>query len=337
MTKNVLVTGCTGMVGSHLLDLLIEEGHWVTGLVRKASTFPTERIAHLLSEERLTLRYGDVTDPLGMTRLLDEVEPDEIYHLAALSHVGVSFELPLHTGAVTGLGTTVLLEAARQVCRPATPFYNAATSELFGNEPAPQSEETPINPASPYAAAKAYGYHMARVYREAYGMHVTNGILFNQTSHRQSPTFVTRKITRGVARIVHKLDAQLVLGNLIAARDLTWAADGARAITMMLRASEPDDWVVASGTAHPVSGILRRAVYEALETLDADEVSAWIGKHVVPGSAQHTRPLEVDELCGDATKIEDELGWEPEFDFSDIIANMVAHDMKLARLEADHA
>lgn len=325
--KRALLSGITGQVGSYLAELLLDEGYEVHGLIRKSSTFPTARIDHLL--DRLTLHYGDLNDTLALVALLDQVEPDEVYNLAAQSHVQVSFGLPMMTGQVTGLAVTAWLEALRIAGAP-TRFYQASSSELFGNEPAPQNENTRISPRSPYAAAKAYAYHMTRIYREAYGLFAVNGILNNQESPRRSPTFVTRKITQAVARIQAGRQDTLALGNLDAERDWTFAGDGARAIWMMMQHEIADDWVIASGHSRSVQEFLAWALhYAGVQGSPAQD--EWRERHLRREDARYRRPLEVNKLCGDATKARTLLGWEPLVSFQKLVAMMVEHDLREAR------
>lgn len=325
VAQKALITGITGQTGSYLAELLLEKGYEVHGLIRKSSTFPTERIDHIY--DRLKLHYFDLSDPLPLVGLLIRVQPQEVYHLAAQSHVQVSFQLPLATGLHTGIATATLLEAIRIAglagnCR----FYQASSSEIFGDSPAPQNENTKIAPRSPYAAAKAYAYYMTRVYREAYGLFAVNGILFNHESPRRSPTFVTRKITRGLARIKHGLETELVLGNLDAFRDWGFAGDYAEAIWRMVQHDIPDDWVIATGESHSVREFLETAadflgLYEhALEYIRFDQ--------------KYTRPLEVPALCGDPTKAREFLGWTHRVQFRDLVQMMAAHDDEAARRES---
>lgn len=325
--KRALVTGCTGQVGSFLVELLLDKGYEVHGLIRKASTFPTERIEHVL--DRITLHYGDLTDTLGALRVLDEVAPDELYNLAAQSHVGVSFQLPHSTGAVTGLAVTAWLEALRVRGARTTRYYQASSSELHGNAPPPQNENTPIEPASPYAAAKAYAYHMVRIYREAYGMFAVNGILHNQESERRSPTFVTRKITQAVARIQAGQQDELILGNVAAKRDWGFAGDGAEAMWAMMQHEIADDWVIATGFARTVEQFLERAL-DHVGVCGETAHTEWFIRHLRT-SDTYRRPLEVKHLCGDATKARTLLGWIPKTSFHQLVERMVKHDVREAR------
>jgi GDPmannose 4,6-dehydratase len=299
-----LITGVTGQDGSYLAELLLSKGYEVHGLIRRASTFNTSRIDHLYTdphepEARLTLHYADLTDGSRLVTLLDSIRPDEVYHLAAQSHVRVSFDEPEFTGDTTGLGTTRLLEAIRMIgldCR----FYQASSSEMFGATPPPQDESTPFYPRSPYGAAKVYAYWMAKNYREGYGMFAVNGILFNHESPRRGETFVTRKITRGVARIKAGLDEHLFMGNLDAVRDWGYAPEYVDAMWRMLQHHEPLDYVVATGVAYSVRDFLQFSFDHA--GLDWEE-------HV-KFDQRYLRPTEVDSLVGDAGRAHDLLAPE---------------------------
>lgn len=303
MAKTAFITGITGQDGSYLAELLLGKGYQVHGLIRRASTFNTARIDHLYtdpheSDARLFLHYGDLTDGSRLVTLLSSIRPDEVYHLGAQSHVRVSFDEPEFTGDTTGLGTTRLLEAIRLVglqCR----FYQASSSEMFGATPPPQDEATPFHPRSPYGAAKVYSYWITRNYREAYGMFAVNGILFNHESPRRGETFVTRKITRSVARIRAGLDDTVFLGNIDAVRDWGYAPEYVEAMWQMLQADEPRDYVVATGTAHTVRDFLGFAFAHA--GLDWE-------RHV-RFDRRYVRPAEVDALVGDASLARDILGW----------------------------
>lgn len=303
--KKALITGITGQDGSYLAELLLEKGYEVHGLIRRASTFNTGRIDHLYQDPhlegvRLFLHYGDLTDGSRLVTLLQRIQPDEVYHLGAQSHVRVSFDEPEFTGDTTGTGTTRLLEAIRMIglnCR----FYQASSSEMFGATPPPQDENTPFWPRSPYGAAKVYAYWMTRNYREAYGMFAVNGILFNHESPRRGETFVTRKIARAAARISAGLQNDLYLGNLDAVRDWGYAKEYVVAMWQMLQASEPSDYVVATGTAYTV----RQFVEFTFEAVGLD----W--HRYVKFDQRYLRPSEVDSLIGDASKAEQLLGWMP--------------------------
>jgi GDPmannose 4,6-dehydratase len=329
--KKALVTGLTGQDGSYLADLLIEKGYEVHGIVRRSSTFSTDRIEHLYSDPhepdaRLFIHYGDLSDGTGLRQVLERVEPNEVYNLAAQSHVGVSFFQPEYTADVDGLGTLRLLEAIRDYSRRIdrqVPFYQAGTSEMFGSTPPPQSELTPFHPRSPYAAAKLYAHWQTINYREAYGLFATNGILFNHESERRGETFVTRKITRAATRISLGLQEKLYLGNLDAGRDWGHARDYVEAMWLMLQQDTPDDFVIATGEMHTV----RQFVQKVFERLDLD----W-NEHVEV-DPRYFRPSEVEALQGDATKARRVLGWEPKIDLDQLVGLMVDSDLDLARRE----
>ena len=304
-TKKALITGITGQDGSYLAELLLDKGYEVHGLIRRASTFNTARIDHLYTdphdpETRLFLHYGDLTDGSRLVTLLEGIAPDEVYHLAAQSHVRVSFDEPEFTGDVTGLGTTRLLEAIRVAEVPAR-FYQASSSEMFGATPPPQDENTEFYPRSPYGAAKVYAYWMTRNYREAYGLFACNGILFNHESPRRGETFVTRKITRAVAAIAAGQQDELWMGNLDAARDWGYAKEYVEAMWLMLQADAPEDYVVATGTRYTVRDFIELSFAHA--GLD------W--QKYVKFDERYLRPTEVDNLVGDASKAESLLGWKP--------------------------
>lgn len=322
--KKALITGITGQDGSYLAELLLHKGYEVHGLIRRASTFNTQRIDHLFQDphvegKRLILHYGDMSDSSRLTTLLATIQPDEIYHLAAQSHVRVSFDEPEHTGDVTGLATTRLLEAIRLVS-PHSRFYQASSSEMFGATPPPQHEETPFYPRSPYGAAKVYSYWMTRNYREAYGMFATNGILFNHESPRRGETFVTRKITRAAARIKLGLQDKLFLGNLDAVRDWGYAPEYVEAMWLMLQTDSPDDFVVATGVAATVRDFLAAS----FESLDLD----W-EKHVELDST-YLRPTEVDALVGDPSKVRSVTRWQPATDALQLAVKMTKADLESA-------
>jgi GDPmannose 4,6-dehydratase len=323
--KRALITGITGQDGSYLAELLLDKGYEVHGLIRRASTFNTQRIDHLYQDPheegaRLRLHYGDLTDGSRLVTLLSRIAPDEVYHLAAQSHVRVSFDEPEYTGDTTGLGTTRLLEAIRMIgldCR----FYQASSSEMFGASPPPQNEETPFYPRSPYGAAKVYAYWMTRNYREAYGMFAVNGILFNHESPRRGETFVTRKITRAVARIAAGLQNDLYLGNLDAARDWGYAPEYVDAMWRMLQRDTPEDFVVATGTSTTIRQFLDYAfTHVGLE---------W--QKYVTFDERYVRPTEVDSLVGDASKAEKLLGWRASVMPQDLARVMVDADSSQVR------
>ena len=327
--KKALITGITGQDGSYLAELLLEKGYEVHGVIRRASSFNTERIDHLYQDPhvrgtRLFLHYGDVTDASQIGSLLYDVQPEEIYHLAAQSHVRVSFDTPEYTGDVTGLGTVRLLEAMRKVGLKGARFYQASSSEMYGKVlEVPQTETTPFYPRSPYACAKAYAYHLTVNYRESYGMHAGNGILFNHESPRRGETFVTRKITRAATRIKLGLQDKLYLGNLSAQRDWGYAPDYVRAMWMMLQQDQADDYVISTHETHSV----KEFVEETFGLLDLD----W--KEYVQHDDRYERPTEVDLLIGDYSKAKKQLGWEPSVTFKDLVRIMVESDLNLARRE----
>ena len=315
-----LITGITGQDGSYLTELLLEKGYEVHGLIRRASTFNTSRIDHLFKDphdetNKLHLHYGDLTDAAGMTNLVREIEPDEIYNLAAQSHVMVSFSMPTYTANVDGVGTTTLLEAIRS-SQLKTKFYQASTSELFGSTPPPQNEHSPFHPRSPYATAKLYAYWATINYREAYGIHATNGILFNHESPRRGETFVTRKITRAVAAISQGKQEKLFLGNLDAVRDWGYAKEYVESMWLMLQQENPDDYVVATG----VGATIEEFCEEAFGLVGLD----W-RKYTVE-DPRYFRPSEVDALIGDASKAATLLGWKAKTHWKDLVSIMVDSD-----------
>jgi GDPmannose 4,6-dehydratase len=321
--KKALVTGISGQDGSYLAEFLLDKGYEVHGIVRRSSSFNTDRIDHLYRDPhekgvRLLTHYGDLADPVSLTRLLYELQPDEVYHLGAQSHVRVSFDIPEYTFDITGAGTLRLLEAIRE-SGVDTRFYQASSSEMFGAAPPPQSETTPFHPRSPYAVAKLAAFWAAVNYREAYGMFASNGILFNHESERRGETFVTRKITRAVARIKHGLQDKLFLGNLEAKRDWGYAPDFVEAMWLMLQSDEPGDFVIATGEMHSVREFLDLACERA--GLDP-------GEHVEI-DPRYFRPAEVDALQGDATLARERLGWEPRVGFTELVHLMVDADMTM--------
>jgi GDPmannose 4,6-dehydratase len=326
--KKAMITGITGQDGSYLAELLLDKGYEVHGLIRRASTFNTSRIEHLFVDPhvegaRLFLHYGDLTDGSRLATLVGKIQPDEVYHLAAQSHVRVSFDEPEFTGDTTGLGTTRLLEALRLVNTDAR-YYQASSSEMFGGTPPPQDESTPFYPRSPYGAAKVYAFWMTRNYREAYGMFAVNGILFNHESPRRGETFVTRKITRAAARIKAGLDTDIYLGNLDAVRDWGFAKEYVEAMWLMLQSDQPNDYVIATGTAYSV----RQFVEYAFAHLGLD----W--QEYVKYDERYLRPTEVDALVGDASKAQDELGWKANVLTPDLARLMVEADLELAQRDA---
>jgi GDPmannose 4,6-dehydratase len=334
-----LITGITGQDGSYLAELLLEKGYEVFGLVRRSSSFNTGRIDHIYQDPheedvRLWLIHGDLTDASSLNQILKTVRPDEIYNLGAQSHVKVSFEIPEYTADVTGLGAIRLLEAMRELDLKAK-FYQASSSELYGKvAESPQTEQTPFYPRSPYAAAKAYAFHVTRNYREAYGTFAVNGILFNHESPRRGETFVTRKITRAVAKIVHRRQQRLYLGNLDAKRDWGHARDYVEAMWRMLQADAPQDYVIATGECHSVREFCESA-FAAVDLpltwrgAGVDEQGfAEDGRILVEVDSNYYRPTEVDLLVGDASKARRELGWEPKIGFQELVQEMVAEDLK---------
>ncbi len=326
--KKALITGITGQDGSYLADLLLDKGYEVHGIIRRASSFNTSRIDHLYQDPhvngvRMFLHYGDLSDSLNLTRLIDRIGPDEIYHLGAQSHVRVSFDIPEYTGDIVGLGTIRILEAIREAKVKAR-FYQASSSEMFGKVQAvPQTETTPFWPRSPYAVAKVYGYWATVNYRESYGMHASNGILFNHESPRRGETFVTRKITRAVARIKLGLQKELYLGNLDAKRDWGYAKEYVEGMWRMLQQPEGDDYVLATNETH--------SVREFCEVAFAHVGLNW--SEFVKYDARYERPAEVELLIGDYAKAKAKLGWEPQTTFAGLTKLMVDADMENVKRE----
>ena len=320
--KRALITGITGQDGSYLAEFLLEKGYEVHGLIRRSSTFNTSRIEHLYKDphekdNKLFLHYGDITDGVGLSNLIRELEPHEIYNLAAQSHVKVSFEMPDFTAQVDAVGTIRILEAIR-AAKIDTKFYQASTSELFGSTPPPQSEISPFSPQSPYAAAKLYSYWVVRNYRDAYGLHATNGILFNHESPRRGETFVTRKITMAAARIKLGLQSKLYLGNLDAVRDWGYAPEYVQSMWMMLQQQNPDDYVVATG----VGATVREFCDAAFSSLDLDY------RNHVNTEERYLRPTEVDALIGDASKAQKTLGWKATTHWKELAEIMANSDLE---------
>lgn len=333
--KTALITGITGQDGSYLTELLLEHDYEVHGIIRRSSVFTSERIDHLLSNPRLKLHHGDLNDSSNLFAIVNKVKPDEIYHLGAQSHVGVSFEVPEYTGDVVGLGTLRLLNAIKSVGKD-TKFYNAATSEMFGGLPstAPQSEVTPFHPRSPYGAAKLYAYWLTVNYREAFGLFATNGILFNHESPRRGETFVTRKITRGVGKYVSIGKGTISLGNLDAIRDWGFAGDYVEAMWLMLQHSEPQDFVVATGRGCTVRDFVNLAFQSAGITLEwagsgieEKAINSANGETLIDIDPRYFRPSEVEYLLGDATKAVRELGWSPSTNLETLVEMMVKSDI----------
>ena len=323
--KKAFITGITGQDGSYLAELLLEKGYEVHGLIRRASTFNTSRIDHIFKDphesgSRLHLHYGDLTDAAGMTNLVRDIAPDEIYNLAAQSHVMVSFSMPTYTANVDAVGTVTLLEAIRS-SGINTRFYQASTSELFGSTPPPQNEQSMFRPRSPYAAAKLYAYWATVNYREAYGIHATNGILFNHESPRRGETFVTRKITRAVAAISNGSQKKLFLGNLNAVRDWGYAKEYVESMWLMLQQDSPDDYVVATGVGATIEQFCEVAFDHAgLKWTDYVEIDS-----------NYFRPTEVEALVGDPTKAQGKLGWKAQTHWNQLARLMVDSDMKIRR------
>jgi len=358
MTKRALITGITGQDGSYLAEFLLERGYEVHGIKRRASSFNTQRVDHLyedphIDHPRFLLHYGDLTDSSNLTRILREVQPDEVYNLGAQSHVAVSFESPEYTADVDAMGTLRLLEAIRFLgLEKKTRFYQASTSELYGLvQEVPQRETTPFYPRSPYAVAKLYAYWITVNYREAYGIYACNGILFNHESPRRGETFVTRKITRGLANIAQGLERCLYLGNLNALRDWGHAKDYVRMQWMMLQQDRPEDFVIATGVQHAVRDFVRWSAEELGitlrfegEGLDEHAIVERIaggqalalkpGDVIVRVDPRYFRPAEVETLLGDPTKAKERLGWVPEISVRDMCAEMVAEDLKSAKRHA---
>jgi GDPmannose 4,6-dehydratase len=325
--KKAFVTGITGQDGSYLAELLLSKGYQVHGLIRRASTFNTGRVEHLYKDPhtrgvKLFLHYGDLTDSGQLTNLVYNIQPDEIYHLGAQSHVRVSFDMPEFTGEVTALGTTRILEAIR-LSGIKTKFYCASSSEMFGNAPAPQNEDSPFHPKSPYATAKVYGYWMVSNYRQGYKLFATNGILFNHESPRRGETFVSRKITRAVAHISGKKQDFLYLGNLKAKRDWGYAPEYIEAMYTILQQDRPDDYVLGTGQTHTVQEFAQAAFsYAGLDL-----------KKYLKIDPRYFRPIEVEELAADASKAKSKLNWQPKISFFDLVKIMVDADLRRAGLK----
>jgi GDPmannose 4,6-dehydratase len=339
--KIALISGITGMDGSHLAELLLDKGYEVHGIIRRTSTFNTDRIDHIF--HKLKLHYGDVTDPLVISNLISQIQPDEVYNLAAQSHVRVSFEIPYYTAQVDGLGTLVILEAVKNHC-PKARIYQASTSELYGgmgyNMPETgYTEESFMHPRSPYGVAKLYGLWITKNYRESYGMHISNGILFNHEGERRGETFVTRKVTMALAKIKNALDNNkdfqtLKLGNLYSKRDWGYAKDFVYGMWMMLQQDNPDDYVLATGETHSIKEFVELACKECGWNI------TWVGEGVnekgildngltiIEVDEKYYRPAEVDVLLGDYTKVKEKLGWKPKTKFNQLVKIMMEHDIK---------
>lgn len=369
MGKVALITGITGQDGAYLTEFLIKKGYTVHGIKRRSSMFNTDRIDHLYQDphvenRNLILHYGDLTDSLNLTRIIGEVQPDEIYNLAAMSHVKVSFDTPEYTANADGLGVLRILEAVRLLnLIPKTRIYQASTSELYGLvQEVPQRETTPFYPRSPYAVAKLYGYWITVNYREAYHMHASNGILFNHESPLRGETFVTRKVTRAVSRIVLGMQKKVYMGNLSSKRDWGHAKDYVRAMYAILQQDEPSDYVIATGITTTIRDFIRMAFEEIgvgirfkgegidevaiIESIDEglfvkkvgdaylENFKKRVGEEVVGVDPQYFRPTEVELLIGDATKARTRLGWEPEYSLAALIEDMMENDIKLMKKES---
>lgn len=369
MGKVALITGITGQDGAYLTEFLIKKGYTVHGIKRRSSMFNTDRIDHLYQDphvenRNLILHYGDLTDSLNLTRIIGEVQPDEIYNLAAMSHVKVSFDTPEYTANADGLGVSRILEAVRLLnLIPKTRIYQASTSELYGLvQEVPQRETTPFYPRSPYAVAKLYGYWITVNYREAYHMHASNGILFNHESPLRGETFVTRKVTRAVSRIVLGMQKKVYMGNLSSKRDWGHAKDYVRAMYAILQQDEPSDYVIATGITTTIRDFIRMAFEEIgvgirfkgegidevaiIESIDEglfvkkvgdaylENFKKRVGEEVVGVDPQYFRPTEVELLIGDATKARTRLGWEPEYSLAALIEDMMKNDIKLMKKES---
>ena len=354
--KKAFITGITGQDGAYLAEFLLKKGYEVHGLKRRSSLFNTDRIDHLYQDPHVEnrnffLHYGDMTDSTNLIRLINEIQPDEIYNLAAMSHVHVSFETPEYTGNADGLGTLRILEAVRFLgLEKKTKIYQASTSELYGKvQEVPQTETTPFYPRSPYAVAKMYAFWITVNYREAYGIFASNGILFNHESPLRGETFVTRKITRAASRIALGLQDKLYLGNLDAKRDWGHAKDYVRMMWMILQAEVSEDWVIATGTTTTVRDFVKMAFQEVgielnftgegvtekayVATCNNPEFQIEIGKEVLNVDPKYFRPTEVDLLIGDASKAKNKLGWVPEFTLQDLVKDMMKSDVKLMQKE----
>ena len=325
--KKALITGITGQDGSYLAEFLLSKGYEVHGIIRRASTFNTVRIDHIYRDPhqrgtKLFLHYGDLSDSGQISNIIYNIKPDEIYHLGAQSHVRVSFDIPEYTGNVTGLGTTRLLEAIRR-SGSKIKFYQASSSEMFGDAPAPQNEKTLLRPRSPYAAAKVYAYWMARNYREGYGIFASNGILFNHESFRRGETFVTRKITRAIAKIIAGKQKELYLGNLAAKRDWGFAPEYVEAMWLMLQQEKPDDYVIGTGENHSIKEFLQESfAYAGLD---------W--KKYVKIDPKYFRPTETELLLADLSKAKKKLGWSPKITFKNLVRIMVDADLRAIGLQ----
>ncbi len=343
--KKALITGITGQDGSYLTELLLKKGYEVHGIIRRASTFNTGRINHLykdphINSVKMFLHYGDLSDSSNLNRILEKVRPDEIYHLGAQTHVRVSFDIPEYTGDITGLGTIRILDAIKET-KLKTKFYQASSSEMFGKVDAknlPINENTKFHPRSPYACAKVYAYWITRNYRESYGIFASNGILFNHESPRRGETFVTRKITRGLARVKLGLDEKLYLGNLDAKRDWGYAPDFVYGMWLIMQQEKPDDYILATGEAHSVREFVEKtAAYFGFNLiwegkgLDEKGIDKKTNKTIIEIDPKYFRPAEVDILLGDYSKAKQELGWEPKIKFNKLVEIMARADYNMER------
>ncbi|KKR75570.1 MAG: GDP-mannose 4,6-dehydratase [Parcubacteria group bacterium GW2011_GWB2_40_8] len=325
--KKAIITGITGQDGSYLAELILEKGYEVHGIIRRASTFNTSRIEHIYQDpheegRKLHLHYGDLSDAESIRKLIYKIQPDEFYNIGAQSHVRVSFDIPEYTANVTGLGVLRILEAIRDFQEHTgkkIKFYQASSSEMFGSTPPPQNEESVFHPRSPYGCAKVFAYHTVRNYREAYGIFACNGILFNHESSRRGETFVTRKITRGVARIKAGLDKKIYLGNLDARRDWGYAPEYVEAMWLMLQQPAPDDYVIGTGESHSVGEFVEVAFRRA-------GIENW--RDYVGIDPCYYRPAEVESLIADIRKAKEKLGWSPKTDFQELVKIMTEHDLK---------
>jgi GDPmannose 4,6-dehydratase len=336
--KIALITGITGQDGSYLAELLLEKGYVVHGIIRRASVFNTERIDHLIDRENFILHHGDVTDSSNINKLMSTIQPDEVYNLAAQSHVQVSFEVPEYTAQVDAMGTLRILDALRNYC-PKARFYQASTSELYGKvQEIPQTENTPFYPRSPYGVAKIYGFWIVKNFREAYNLYACNGILFNHESERRGKTFVTRKITIGLAEIAQGVRQTLALGNLDSKRDWGYAKEYVEAMWLMLQQDEPEDFVIATGKTYTVRDFIERAAKHvgfdiAWEGTGVNEVGIDrnSGKKIIEINPKYFRPTEVDLLIGDATKAHNQLGWKAKVEIDELVQIMMENDMEMVR------
>ncbi len=331
--KIALITGVTGQDGSYLSELLLKKGYEVHGLIRRASTFNTSRIDHIfvdphVKDARFFLHYGDLSDTGNIRKIIYQTNPDEIYNLGSQSHVKVSFDVPEYTGNITGLGALRMLEAVKDYqehTKKTVKFFQASSSEMFGSSPPPQNENTPFHPRSPYACAKVFAYYTTINYREAYDIFAVNGILFNHESPRRGETFVTRKISRGLARIVNKLDQKIYLGNLNAKRDWGYAPEYMEAIWLMMQQEMPDDYVIGTGESHSIREFIEKAFRHV-------GIENW--NDYIAIDEKYLRPTEVDDLIADYSKAKAKLGWKPKTKLDDLVKIMVDADIKLCRSES---